>query len=155
MSNFLDLALTYDAVQRRCDLALGDDFDLVLDETPITAIILSVGLDRRASPDDELPEGRSVMLAPSSFSERRGAIVDGLVQTGDMTGSKLWLLDRAKQTETTRQLCEYWLIEAMAWVETQTGTPAQIAVEWVRPNVLGYRVQVDDSSISLTKRVAS
>jgi phage gp46-like protein len=155
MSSFLDLALTYDAAQRRCDLALSDDFDLVLDETPISAIILSVGLDRRASPDDELPEGRSVMLAPASFSERRGAIVDGLVQTGDMTGSKLWLLDRAKQTETTRQLCEYWLIEALAWAEKETGTPAQIEVEWVRPNVLGYRVQVDDSSLSLTKRVAS
>ena len=153
MANFLDLGLVYDPVQRCFDLALGDDFDLVLDETPIPAIVMSIGLDRRASPDDDLPEGRSQLLAPASFSERRGCIRDALDPNGELAGCKLWLLDRAKETETTRQLCEYWIEEAMAWAELETGAPAEIEVAWVRAGVLGYRVQVEDSSIELTRRV--
>jgi hypothetical protein len=49
---FLDLGLTYDPTTRRCDLTLGDDGDLVLDTTPVPAMLMSVGLDRRADPDD-------------------------------------------------------------------------------------------------------
>lgn len=150
---FFDLALRYDSDARRCDLVLGDDFDLVIDETPITPILLSVGLDRRAAPDDPLPEGRSQFLAPASFSERRGCAGDALDPFGDLTGSHLWLLDRAKETETTRQLAEFWLQECLAWVEAETGEPAEIEVAWIRPGVLGYRVQVQDESVMLTRRV--
>jgi phage gp46-like protein len=150
---FFDLALKYDSDARRCDLVLGDDFDLVIDETPIPAILLSVGLDRRAAPDDPLPEGRSQFLAPVSFSERRGCAGDALDPYGDLTGSRLWLLDRAKETETTRQLCEFWLQECLSWVKAETGEPAEIEVAWIRAGVLGYRVQVQDESVMLTRRV--
>ncbi len=148
-----DLALTYDNTKRRCDLTLADNGDLAIDETPITPIILSVGLDRRAGEDDPLPEARSQFLTPSSFSERRGAIGDGIDPFGDLTGSKMWLLDRAKETETTRLMAEYWLREALAWAETDTGTPAEIEVQWLAPSVLGYRVLIADSAVSLSKRV--
>jgi phage gp46-like protein len=150
---FFDLALTYDADKRRCDLTLGDDCDLAIDETPIPAVLLSVGLDRRAAPDDPLPEGRSQFLAPVSYSERRGCAGDALDPAGAMTGSRLWLLDRAKQTETTRQLCDFWLQESLAWAATETGEPAEIEVEWVRDGILGYRVQVQDASVTLSRRV--
>ena len=150
---FYDLALQYDSKLRRCDLVLGDDGDLVIDETPIPAILLSIGLDRRAAPDDPLPDGRSQFLTPSSFSERRGAIADGLNPLGGNTGSKLWLLNRAKHTETTRAMCEYWLAEALAWAEPETGEPAEIEVKWLRQGVLGYRAMIADSSVSLSKTV--
>lgn len=154
MSGFLDLALTYDATRRCCDLVLDDDFNLVLDETPVTPILLSVGVDRRASPDDDLPEGRSQFLAPVSFSERRGALLDGLNSAGDMSGCKLWLLERAKETEITRQLAEYFLAEGLAWAETETDTPAEIEVWWLRSGVLAYRVLVEDVTLELTRKVA-
>lgn len=150
---FLDLALTYDKTKRRCDLTLAADCDLALDETPIPAIILSVGLDRRAGGDDPLPEGRSQFLTPASFSERRGAIGDGIDPFGDLTGSKMWLLERAKETETTRLMAEYWLQEALSWAEKDTGVPAEIEVQWLAPGVLGYRIMVEDSAVSLSKRV--
>ncbi|PDT05696.1 hypothetical protein CO666_03575 [Rhizobium chutanense] len=150
---FLDLALRYDSDARRCDLVLGDDFDLVLDETPIPAILMSVGLDRRAASDDPLPEGRSQFLAPASYSERRGCAGDALDPYGDMTGVRTWLLDRAKQTETTRQLCEFWLAESLAWAKAETGEPAQIEVAWLGAGILGYRVQVQDTSVMLSRRV--
>lgn len=150
---FLDLALTFDKTQRRCDLTLAADFDLALDDTPIPAIILSVGLDRRAGDDDPLPEGRSQFLTPASFSERRGAIGDALDPFGQLTGCKMWLLERAKETETTRLMADYWLQEGLSWAQTDTGTPAEIEVAWVAPGVLGYRVMVEDHAVSLTKRV--
>ena len=150
---FCDLALTFDPESRRCDLTLGDDLDLVLDTTPVSAMLVSIGLDRRADIDDPLPEGRSQFLSPASFSERRGAIADAFDASGSLTGSKLWLLERAKETETTRLLCEFWLEEALDWAAEVTGRPAEIEVEWIRPEVLGFRVLVEDTSISLTKKV--
>lgn len=150
---FIDLGLTFDPSTRRCDLSLGDDFDLVLDTTPVPAMLTSAGLDRRADPDDELPEGRSQFLAPASYSELRGGIIDALSPIGRRGGCKMWLLERAKQTETTRQLAAYWLEEGFAWVEAETGEPATIEVDWIRENTLGYRVQVGDETLSLTKRV--
>lgn len=150
---FCDLALTYDPESRRCDLTLGDDLDLVLDTTPVSAMLVSIGLDRRADVDDPLPEGRSQFLAPASFSERRGAIADAFEASGALTGSKLWQLERAKETETTRLLCEFWLEEALSWAVEVTGEPAEIEVEWLRPEVLGFRVMVEDASLSMTKRV--
>ncbi|MCY1666236.1 phage GP46 family protein [Rhizobium sp. SL86] len=151
---FIDLGLTFDPLTRRCDLTLGEDFDLVLDTSSVPAMLVTAGLDRRADPDDELPEGRTQFLAPASFSERRGGIIDALSPIGRPGGCKMWLLDRAKQTEATRQLAEYWLQEGFAWVEQETGEPATIEVDWVREHTLGYRIQVDDETLSLTKRVA-
>lgn len=150
---FFDLALTYDKDARSCDLALGDDCDLAVDTTSLPAVLMSVGLDRRAAPDDELPEGRSQMLAPISFSERRGCPGDGLDPFGDLTGSRLWLLDRAKQSEQTRQMTEFWLAECLAWAQPETGIAPEIEVQWLQRNVLGYRVMVVDGSVSLSRRI--
>ncbi|MFA7416123.1 MAG: phage GP46 family protein [Rhizobium sp.] len=150
---FYDLALGYNRDKRRCDLVIGDDCDLVIDETPITPILLSIGLDRRAAPDDPLPEGRSQFLTPVSYCERRGSVGDGVDPFGEMSGSRLWLLNRAKETDTTRELCAFWLEESLAWAEPETGVPAEIEVGWVRAGVLGYRVLVEDASLSLTRRV--
>jgi len=151
--SFFDIALVYDPQARACDLALGEDGDLVIDETPITPILLSVGLDRRAAPDDELPAGRTRFLAPASFSERRGGPCDALDPFGELIGSRLWLLDRAKQTETTRQMYEFWLKESLSWAKPETGEDAEIEVEWRGPNLLVWRVMVSDVSLTLTKRM--
>lgn len=151
--NFYDLALVYDPVTRRADLALGPDGDLVIDETAATPMILSIGLDRRAEDDDELPQGRTKFLTPATFSERRGAIGDALDPNGDLTGSRLWLLDRAKQTEATRLMFEFWLNEALAWVEDEGGE-LTVEVNWVRRNFLGWRAGVEDASIEQTLELA-
>ncbi|KNY13603.1 hypothetical protein AKG11_28095 [Shinella sp. SUS2] len=150
---FFDLALAFDHETRQCDLALGDDCDLMIDETPVTAMLMSVGLDRRAAPDDELPEGRSIFLAPVSFSERRGCPGDALDPFGDLTGCRTWLLSRAKETETTRQLYAFWLKEGLAWVQRETGVAAIVEVEWQPSNRLAWRVQVDDVSLALSRRL--
>jgi len=151
---FFDLALCHDPQIRRCDLVIGDDGDLVIDETPVTPVLLSIGLDRRAAPDDELPEGRTRFLAPASYSERRGAVGDALDPDGDLTGSRCWLLNRAKETETTRALYYFWLKESLACAEPETGEPADIDVWWSAPQRLSYRLLVHDTEISLSRPVS-
>ena len=141
---FFDAALVFDPAARACDLALDEDHDLLIDLTAITPILMSVGLDRRAAPDDELPVGRSPYLQPYSLSERRGSPCDALDPLGEPAGCRTWLLDRAKETEVTRALFAFWLEEGMSWSARETGIPAAIEVEWVRPSMLGYRVSIDD-----------
>lgn len=150
---FFDIALCYDPQVRRCDLVMGEDGDLVIDETPITPVLLSIGLDRRAAPDDELPEGRTRFLAPASFSERRGSIGDALDPDGDLTGCRCWLLNREKETEATRAMYAFWLDEGLAWAEPETGEEPEIEVEWIGPQMLFYRLLVLDTEISLSRRV--
>lgn len=152
---FFDVALTYDPVSRRCDADLGEDGDLVIDETPITPMLLTVGLDRRAAPDDELPIGRSRFLTPHSFSERRGGPCDALDPDGQLAGTRCWLLERAKETEVTRLLYLFWLEEGFQWVETDFGEPAEIDVEWLERErraspLLAYRIRIEEEELSVS-----
>lgn len=142
MSAFLDAALVYDPVTRRADLALGDDCDLLLDETALTPMLISLGTDRRAEPDDELPDGIDALNASTSFVARRGWVGDALDRLGRKIGCRIWLLDRAKQTETTRRFAQFWAEEALAWSQTELGQAAEVSAEWVKPQVLGLRCAV-------------
>ncbi|SIP96377.1 phage GP46 family protein [Bosea sp. TND4EK4] len=147
MSAFLDAALVYDPPTRRADLALGADGDLLLDETPVTPMLISLGTDRRAEPDDELPSGIDALNAPSSFVARRGWAGDALDPLGRKIGCRLWLLDRAKQTETTRRFCAFWAEEALAWSQEEIGRPAEVSAEWLRKGLLALRCMIDGSTV--------
>jgi len=153
MSAFLDAALVYDPVTRRADLALGDDCDLLLDETALTPMLISLGTDRRAEPDDELPGGIDALNASTSFVTRRGWVGDALDRLGRKIGCRIWLLDRAKQTETTRRFAQFWAEEALAWSQGELGRPAEVNAEWLRPGLLGLRCKVADQVLERNIRV--
>jgi phage gp46-like protein len=147
MSAFLDCALVYDPTTRRADLELGEDGDLLLDETPITPMLISIGTDRRAEPDDELPDGVDALNASTSFVTRRGWSGDALDPLGRRIGWRGWLLNRAKQTEMTRRFCEIWAGEALAWAGLELGRPAEISATWLRRRVLKLRCMIDGSVV--------
>ncbi|HWJ72415.1 MAG TPA: phage GP46 family protein [Kaistia sp.] len=153
MTDWLDIALIFDPATRTADLALGEDGDLVLDETPATAMLIAFGSDRRARDDDDLPTGQSELNRPSSLVERRGWAGDALDGAGELIGSRLWLLDRAKQSELTRLMASEWTKEAFAWVAPDTGKAAEIDVAWPRREMLGITVGVDGRSLTINKRV--
>jgi phage gp46-like protein len=152
-ADWLDIALSYDPSTRRADAELGDDGDLLLDETPITPMLVTVGTDRRARPDDELPSGISEINAPTSFVERRGWAGDALDVAGRLAGCRMWLLDRAKSNELTRLMAAEWLKEGFAWVGDETGTAAEISVEWKTREILAYRVLVEGASLQLSRQL--
>jgi phage gp46-like protein len=143
---FLDLGLFFDAATRRADLALGSDWQPVLDETAVTPMLVAIGSDRLADPDDPLPAGRSELNQPA-LAARRGWPGDALDASGRRLGSKVWLLDRAKATEETRAMFEFWLREALAWAVAE-GRLVKIAVSWERPGLLGFAVAVDGTELA-------
>lgn len=153
MTDFIDFALIIDSGTRRADLSLGEDGDLALDLTPVTAMLMSIGLDRRARADDPLPSGVTELNQPASLSERRGWPGDALDAQRRRAGSRLWLLERAKRTEITRLAAEHYLTEALGWAGDELSEPAEIEVAWVGEEALGFRVAVLGHEITLTRRV--
>lgn len=108
-----DIRVVFDPDLWTGDLEL-EDGDLASDEGLQTAVILSLFTDRRAEPDDEIPDGSD---------DRRGfwgdaipPIVDGETLEEDRFGSRLWLLDREKKiTEVVNKAREY-CEEALEWM---------------------------------------
>lgn len=102
-----DLALVWDEILGFADFAIIDS-DLASDATMITAALLSLFLDRRASDDDVPPSGDP--------DDRRGWWADEFADNeGDLIGSRLWLLDRSAFRGELRPLAEEYSREALAW----------------------------------------
>lgn len=150
---FCDLALTYDDISQTCDVAFADDGDLLIDVTAETPLLLSVGIDRRALESDELPDGVTRFYRSDTFYERRGTALDATDRFGEFMGNRSWLLGRAKQSEETRQLAEYWLGEGVTWAKPQTGVEAEVEAWWAARNWLRWRVATGEDSVTLGRRL--
>ncbi len=80
--------------------------DLYRDPGFETAVLVSLFSDRRADPEDPLPDHEDT---------RRGFWGDALA--GSPLGSKLWLLGRAKLTDATFRQAEQYVAESLAWMK--------------------------------------
>lgn len=157
-----DIALAFDATRFACDVVLasadGVTFDLKLTDTPVTPLLMSLGCDRRAADDDILPTGSASIDEPGSLLERRGWPGDALDRAGRLSGSRLWLLQRAKKTEETRRLAELYVEEALAWLPAEYGIEPEIEVTWSDRSTqatgwLQIRVGVDGRGVTLLRKV--
>jgi phage gp46-like protein len=149
---FLDTALSYDPARRRCDLVFnGRDF--TLDNTPVTAVLTAVGIDRRAHTDDVLPDTLSNNYNPAALNARRGWAGDALDAAGDLVGSRMWVVGFGKQTEATRLLAEGALQETLEPLANARNWPMSVLVEWVRAGFLGWRVVVGDAELNMNTAV--
>jgi phage gp46-like protein len=123
-----DIALVFDPVTGAFDIAL-DGPDLLMDDGLETAVIVSLFTNRRADPDDVLPD------EPSSTGRRSGdrqgwwgdwysddalaafrAGVGTLQPPTDRCGSRRWLLAREKQTGDVLQRVVDYDKEALQWM---------------------------------------
>lgn len=128
-----DLAIAWDAENARGDwqmdgpsLALGNDLE--------TAILVSLFTDRVAAPGYVPTDGTN---------DPRGWWADSY--TGDPIGSRLWQLDRAIKSNSTKTLrtAELYCREALQWlVSDNIVTAFTVNAWWVTPTRLGIRIVV-------------
>lgn len=103
-----DLALEWSFDRGDADLTIIDA-DIGVDAGIVTAVLLSLFLDRRAENDDRPPSG--------DITDRRGWWADEFLRVGgDRTGSRLWLLDRSKRTNEVALRAKEYCVEALAWM---------------------------------------
>ncbi|OBU85879.1 phage GP46 family protein [Chromobacterium subtsugae] len=94
-----------------------------------SAILLSLGTDREAGPDDVIPDGSG---------DPRGWCLD---DTARPIGSRLWLLARAKQTRETANRARDYIAEALQWlIDDGVVAKFDITTQWVAPSTLGAQV---------------
>jgi phage gp46-like protein len=154
----VDLALRFDPVRFVTDVTIAEG-DLVLDDTPVTPLLMALGCDRRALPDDVLPTGVSPLTSPATLVERRGWAGDALDRFGRLAGSRLWLLDREKKTDEVLRRAEFHVREALAWLSDELGITPVIEVTWAERSTqatgwLQIRVAVDGRSVTLVRKLA-
>lgn len=145
-----DLKLRFDGRGFTCDLEIVDG-DLALDATPATPMLVSLGTDRRALPDDRLPDGAGPLTSPSSWTARRGWVGDCLSRAGRRIGSRLWQLCREHDDEATRRRADAYAREALAWARRDFDITPEIDVSWARAGLLQIRAYIDGRSVVLRR----
>ncbi|MDP1681094.1 MAG: phage GP46 family protein [Burkholderiales bacterium] len=138
-----DLRTLFVSFEAGADLAL-EGFALATDDGLETAVILSLFTDARAADDDALPAGST---------ERRGAWIDSYpVVDGDKFGSRLWLLQREKQTQDTLNRAKEYAEEALGWmISDGVASRVDVAAFIVRMGVLGLSIAIHRPDVSVTR----
>lgn len=143
-----DLALDFDAARLICDLIIANG-DLALDATGRTALIVSLGSDSRARPDDPLPDmpAARVLTADDLPPDRRGWVGDALDPAGQALGCRLWLLWREKATESVRRRAIAYAREGLAWA-VAAGRPVEVSGGWQGTRLL-LHVRLGTAALSI------
>jgi len=116
----------------RCDFAVGGG-GLSAEHDIKTAVLISLFTDRRAEPDDPLPD---------ETASRRGWWGDAL--NSRRIGSRLWLLGREKQLREVVNRAREYAEEALAWlVEEGVARSVQVTAEIAAPGWLGMRIEIE------------
>ncbi|PWC74062.1 phage GP46 family protein [Azospirillum sp. TSH64] len=121
-----DITITWSPADGRGDWTFAPGGDLDTGDDLATAILLSLFTDRPALKDDVIPDGTA---------DRRGWWGDREL------GSRLWLLERAKQTTETLHRARDYIAEALQWL-VDDGVVARFDIEaaWLRRSTLGARI---------------
>ncbi len=104
-----DIQLTWDKDAQGCVMAFSGN-DVVTSESLLTAVLVSLFTDARAADDDPLPD--------PSGTDRRGWWGDATntAKVNDSVGSKLWLLERAKNVGQVLVDAKAYVEEALQWM---------------------------------------
>lgn len=126
-----DIRSVYKGFQEGIDYALSG-LGLEDDDGLESMVVISLFTDRRARDDDALPDGSG---------DRRGWWGDTF--TGARIGSRLWLLNREKQTHETLRRAKDYAAEALEWI-LEAGFCNRIEVDTSFPKrgVIGLRVTI-------------
>lgn len=99
-----------------------------------TAVLISLFTDREATTDDQIPDG--------SADPRGWWAQDSTVPIG----SRLWLIFRAKRTQTTLAAAKNYAEQALQWlVDDGVCATFDVYVEWQERSTLALRVTISKS----------
>lgn len=117
----------------RLDLKVEKN-DLTIDDSLKTAVLLSVFTDKRAK-SIELPPGQSW---------RRGWWADLVSEIqGDQHGSKLWLIEREKQTPEVAERAKEYIEEALQWmIEDGVASSISVSTDISVRGILGIGIEI-------------
>lgn len=109
--------------------------DLLADDGLETAVLLSIGLDRRADDDDGLDDD----------VDPRGWWGDSYADVpGDLVGSKFWLLAREKQLPAVAQKAQEFAQQALQWlVDDRVASSVVCQATWIADYTLGLAVTIN------------
>ena len=126
-----DIATIWDPANGRGDfVVVGPDLQSGSDLE--TAVLISLFTDRRADPGDVIPDGSG---------DPRGWWGDSFLPRP--IGSKLWLIDRAKQTDQTLTRAKDYAQDALQWlVDDGIAGSVDVAASWPAPGFLGLRIVI-------------
>lgn len=94
-----------------------------------TAVLISLFTDRVANQGDAIPDGSG---------DPRGWCLDDPTHP---IGSRLWLLDRSKQTQETLANANDYVAEALKWlIDDGVVAKFDILCEWTKPSMLGIAI---------------
>lgn len=143
----LDLAIAWDPVRRRCDFRY--DGGLALDTTPLTPVLLSLGSDRRAEPDDTLPDTVTEGSIAAGLNPRRGWAGDAFDEDGNRAGSRLWLLEREKQTDDVLARVQDYAQQSLAWLAEREGVDIAVVASWPTRTAMLLDVKVGGARLQI------
>jgi phage gp46-like protein len=151
----LDIALAYDPVNRRTDVVFtGRDF--ALDNTWQTPVLMCLGCQRRAHPDDAVPQPTETLPADAPLMNTRGGWPgDALDPYGELTGSRQWIFSRSKLDAAVVKQVLAADTEALQPLTGRLGVQMQITVQRVGRNTVAHRVIVGKQEIVVPQVVGS
>ncbi|WP_431281668.1 phage GP46 family protein [Humitalea sp. 24SJ18S-53] len=150
MAALLDLAIRRDPDTGQFGLAI-EGRDLAWDRTAATPMIIGLGTDRWAKPDDILPDGTRAAEA-TEVGARRGWPGDAVL--GGRIGCRLWLLAREKQRETTRLRAIAYAEEGLASLRDR-GFDVSVEATWLRRGLLSLTARSGTSTLTIQRQVAA
>jgi len=129
-----DIAISFDGSPTVLSFRTGlDEGDLSTTESLYSAVLYSLFTDRLASADDVIPDGTD---------DRRGSWADDFIDE-ESEGSKLWLLDRSKQTQTVLNDAEQYAREALQWIlDDKLATRIDVAASWAKMGWLLLQITI-------------
>lgn len=133
----MDLALIYNPTTTEFDLALNGP-DLANEDTLVSAMLVSLFCDRLVQPYEV-----------GAGEDRRGWWADSLSDDQQLTGSRLWLLERSKQLINVIKQAEQFCEEALDWMR-EDGIVSNLTVTAfaMRPGVLAALIHFTLDGVS-------
>lgn len=135
----MDLFLKYNG--EKIDIEIANN-DIKTDDGLVTSVLISLFTDQQCE-EEELPPGET---------SRRGWWGDMFPEIkGDKIGSKLWLLKREKQTDSTLKRAREYSEEALKWlIDLNIAQSVTVETSWISSGFLGIKVSIQQGQNALT-----